>query len=237
MRKKKRVMIALAVILGAGFIFLAGRPLARAYQRGQTDAGAALAGALMKTTQSDSYRYDLRASFDSGGQTRVISEIEGARAGGRAHIRGEMVRTPVDIYSIDGALYHYDTDAARWFLIEDASETTAAVLISELAPFVYLRYTSLSELGEASFADVDGCDCLILRFKPEPEDAALKEIWRDFQAVAAVDYKKGWIRGLEITATNRNRPDTVLTVKLHLKDFNRPIAIEAPELTAGAPRA
>ena len=64
------------------------------------------------------YRYDLKSGFTVEQREEVISQVQGEKAAGNTHIKGEMVNTPVDIYYIDRTIYNYDSFASKWLVID-----------------------------------------------------------------------------------------------------------------------
>jgi hypothetical protein len=228
----------LAGVIGAGIlagVFFVGRPLWLEHRRGQVDPETVLAQSLQAMNQAASYRYTLQSAFTLSGQKRSVSDISGEYAEGRVHIQGNMVNTPVNIYCVDGVLYHYDAQAEKWILIENGFEETASLLISELDPLSYLHYQSLPEIAAVGFIESEGRDCLQLGFEPDMTQPALQDMWQDFQSVILIDYDDCIVTQLELTALNRNNPDTVLSIRLNFADIDHPLTINPPDITGRTP--
>lgn len=175
-----------------------------------------------------SYRFHLESGFTVEQREEVISKVDGEKADGNTHIKGEMVNTPVDIYYIDRTIYNYDSLAKRWLIIESETNNSEELLVSELNPLSNFRLKALGEVEKIGFEKVDGADCLVVRCQPAVESQLLESMWKEFDYQFWIDYRQNLIRKATLTAKNQQNEQTSLKLTVHFDDFDKKIIIMPP---------
>ncbi|MGE5372085.1 MAG: hypothetical protein ACM3QZ_08870 [Solirubrobacterales bacterium] len=217
------ISLALAVWLAPGYY--------QQYQESRIDAGSLLDQALTRTAAASSFRYQLESILQVDGRKEVISRVSGEKnQQGSIHIKGEMVKTPVDIYHFNRTVYNWDSFSKRWLVIKDAESNSAKVLISELDPLSNFNFKQINDLKKDRWEAIDGERCLVLRCKPSVENELMEILWKDFRYEIWVDVRDQRIRKANLTAVSRNNPDTFLQMMVGFDDFGQPIKIEEPKI-------
>ncbi len=174
------------------------------------------------------YRFNLKSGFIVEQREEVISQVEGEKAEGNTHIKGEMVNTPVDIYYIDRTIYNYDSFANKWLVIDSDTSNCEELLISELSPLSNFRLKSLGEVQKIGFEKVDGTECLVVSCQPTVESQLLESMWKEFDYQFWVDYHNNLIKRATLTAKNQQNDNTSLQLNVNFYDFDQKIEIKPP---------
>ncbi len=141
-----------------------------------------------------------------------------------------MVKTPVDIYHFDQAIYNWDSFSERWLVIKDAQTDSTKVLISELDPLSNFNFKNIGEIKESGWENVDGRKCLIINCKPSVENELMEILWRSFDYNIYIDVKEKLVRKATLSATSKNNANTFLNMTVSFKDFNEKITIDKPNV-------
>jgi len=174
------------------------------------------------------YRYDLKSGFTVEQREEVISQVQGEKAAGNTHIKGEMVNTPVDIYYIDRTIYNYDSFASKWLVIDSDTNNCEELLISELNPLSNFRLKSLGEVQKIGFEKVDGTDCLVVSCQPTVESQLLESMWKEYDYQFWLDYRNNLIKKATLKAKNQQNENTTLHLQVQFYDFDEKIEIKPP---------
>jgi len=174
------------------------------------------------------YRFNLKSGFMVEQREEVISQVQGEKAEGNTHIKGEMVNTPVDIYYINRTIYNYDSFTNKWLVIDSDTNNCEELLISELNPLSNFRLKSLGEVQKIGFEEVDGTECLVVSCQPMVESQLLESMWKEFDYQFWVDYHNKLIKKATLKAKNQQNENTTLQLQVHFSDFNEKIEIKPP---------
>lgn len=220
------ICIALALILA-----VSAQKISYYYEKVTLKPDIELQQSLQKTMACKSFKYRLQSGFTVNDRGEVISKIEGDKEHENTHIKGEMVNTAVDIYYIDGTIYNYDSLADKWLVIESGTSNSEELLISELNPLSHLKFTNINKVEKLKFEKAGGTECLVVKCQPSVENQLLESLWKNFEYLLWIDYKKDRINKAVLTATNKRNANTKLEIKLELYDFDKSIKIKAPDRT------
>jgi len=201
------------------------------YQQSRIDPGELLTEALDRTAAARSFRYNLESTLLVEGRREEISKIQGEKSTeGYIHIKGEMVKTPVDIYHIDKAIYNWDSFSERWTVIQDDQTNTTKVLISELDPLSNFNFKNIGEIKKKGWETIDGRKCMVVNCKPSVENELMEILWRSFDYNIYIDVKEKVVRKATLSATSKNNADTYLNMTVSFMDFNEKISIAKPKI-------
>ncbi len=169
MTKKKWLIIAIA--LAVIIISLLAAWLVFHSEEVGINAEDLLNQGLKNTAAAQSFRYNLDSSLIVEGRREVISKVAGEKSPeGNIHIKGEMVKTPVDIYHFNQAIYQFDSFSKRWLVIKDAQCNSTKVLMTELDPLSNFNFKNIGEIQKTSTETVDGSRCAVICCKPSVEN-------------------------------------------------------------------
>lgn len=229
--KKMGIIIGAIAVLVMG-TFIALPRITDIYEKSRLQPDLELSAAVERMMNLSSCNFEIVSSFSLEGRTQVISSVQGEKEGQNVHIKGEMVKTPVDIYYIDGTIYNYDATASKWMVIESGTTSTAELLISELKPLNYLMYADIQNIQKIGFENIDGDNCLQLQFNSVMKNDLLNKMWKDFNCSLWIDYRHDVIKKLELSALNKNNNQTTLLINMSFKNIDKKFTIEPPDLAA-----
>ncbi|ADI01372.1 hypothetical protein [Syntrophothermus lipocalidus] len=186
---------------------------------------------LQNMAAAKSFRYKLESTLTIDDRREVVSRIQGEKDdSGSTHIKGEMVKTPIDIYHIKDTTYNWDSSSKKWLVIKDAEADTRDVLIAELDPLSNLNFKSISQVEKLGFEKVGGTRCFIISCRPSIENELMEVALKDFRYKLWVDYRQKYIRRATLSAVSKNNPNARLTMKVEFFDFNQDIRVQKSEL-------
>ncbi len=218
-------LVAVTIIGGLSYWFV------NYYQQNKVDPQELLTQSLEKTAAAKSFRYSLESVLVVEGRREEISKVQGEKSlEGNIHIKGEMVKTPVDIYHFDEAIYNWDSFSKRWLVIKDTQTNTTKVLISELDPLSNFNFKNIGEIKTLGWETIDGNKCMVVNCKPGLENEMMEILWQAFDYNIFIDVKDQLIRKATLSAISKNNSDTHLDLNVTFKDFNQKIAVEKPEI-------
>lgn len=220
--------VLLAVLVAGGGISYW---LFTGYQEYRIDPQQLLTEALERTAAAKSFRYSLESSLLVEGRTEEISRVEGEKSPeGHIHIQGEMVKTPINIYHFDQAIYNWDSFSKRWLVIKDDETDHSKLLISELDPLSNFNFKSIGEIKRIGTETVDGNRCVVVNCKPSLENELMEILWQAFDYHIFIDAKDKLVRKATLSATSKNNAETFLNLTVSFTDFGQKIAIEKPQV-------
>ena len=229
--KRRVVFLSIIILLLAGGLLSADK-LHKMYIKSQLEPEIELQEAIKNMQALKSYRYDIKSGFTIEQREEVISEVSGEKDAGKTHIKGEMVKTEIDIYYLDRTIYNYDSLSDKWLVIESSTSGPEELLISELNPLSNFTFKQIDTVEKVGFEEVDGVDCLVIEHQSEIESKLLETLWKSFEYKMWIDYQDRMVRKAVLTAANKQSPSTVLKIEAKFYDFNKEIPIEPPDTTA-----
>ena len=172
---KRRVVLSIIILLLAGGLLSADK-LHKMYIKSQLEPEVELQEAIKNMQALKSYRYDIKSGFTIEQREEVISEVSGEKDAGKTHIKGEMVKTEIDIYYLDRTIYNYDSLSDKWLVIESSTSGPEELLISELNPLSNFIFKQIDTVEKVGFEEVDGVDCLLIEHQSEIESKLLETL-------------------------------------------------------------
>jgi len=227
--KKRWIIFSIIFLMLAG-IWMSAEKIHEIYVKSQLEPLTELKESANNMLALKSYRYELKSGFTVEQREEVISNVSGEKEAGKTHIKGEMVKTPIDIYHIKDTTYNWDSSSKKWLVIKDAEADTRDVLIAELDPLSNLNFKSISQVEKLGFEKVGGTRCFIISCRPSIENELMEVALKDFRYKLWVDYRQKYIRRATLSAVSKNNPNARLTMKVEFFDFNQDIRVQKPEL-------
>lgn len=228
MNKKSKWLYSIIVLLLVGLGLTTW--LVTRQQPVRVDPNLLLKATLSHMNQVESYRYELRSELKVADRREVISSISGERApGGAVHIKGEMVKSPVDIYYIDNVSYNYDPYSKRYLVVEDAASNVGRVLVTELSPLSNLSFKPVNDVQLLGFEKVNGQRCAVLACNPSLENQLMEVYWDNFHYRLWCDPQRNVLYKADLSAVSKHNPNTLLNMEVRFSDIGKPITIKKPQ--------
>jgi len=226
--KKRRWLYSIIILLLVGLGLITW--LVNRQQQIRVDPNLLLKATLSQMNQVESFRYELRSELKVADRREVISSISGERApGGGVHIKGEMVKSPVDIYYINNVSYNYDPYSKRWLVVEDAASNVGRVLVTELSPLSNFSFKQVNDVKLLGFEKVNGRRCAVLACDPSLENQLMEVYWDNFHYRLWCEPQLNILHKAELSAVSKHNPNTMLNLEVRFSDIGKPITIKKPE--------
>lgn len=182
---------------------------------------------LKQTAVAKSYRFSAKAVMHVGGKERMLSNVLGEKEGNKFHISGEMVKTPVDAYLMQGKLY-VKNPWGKWIVLDETDQEQAQLYISELNPLGLLNIKDVAKLTDVRAEMVNDEQLYRFTIKPDIEHPVLEMMWTDFTATVWVEPKSQKLRLARIVAASKSKADDRLSVNIKLWDYERAFGLQPP---------
>lgn len=232
--KKYWIWAGVLLALFAALLVLAPKAKTR-YEQAHIQPEAVFSASMERMATLNSFGYAIHSTFRVQDREEVMSDITGERKGGNVHIRGEMVKSPIDIFYLDGIIYNYDEIAQKWMVIESDTGSAAELYINELNPLIYLDFRENGMDSAYEFGELDGKNCLIAKGKPMMRSELLDSIWQDFACTLWMDYEENLVYQVHLTAVNRNNPASTLDITASFDRFDEEMELTPPDITKKKP--
>lgn len=194
----------------------------------KVEPGPLLEETMRKAQQAKSYRYRMAAELDLGGKKRNWVRVEGERAQGCYHFRGETLGTPVEIYQIETRSYTRDPVTGKWTVIDGIDLSQQQLYLAEIDPLSNFKFKTGETPRLLGKDKVGGRKCWVLEIKPEVESKYLELWWDDFTYSFWIDRRSHVLVKAEAKARSKNSSDTKLTMTVEFQDFNKRVKIDPP---------
>lgn len=192
------------------------------------EPGPLLKETLGKAYQAKSYRYTLKSDLDIGGKKKTWIRVDGERAPECYHFQGKTLGTPVEIYQIGMRSYTKDPVSGKWTILDGVDLSRQQLYMAEIDPLNSFRFKNTGEPRLVGKEKVGRRKCVVLEIKPEVESKYLEIWWRDFTYRFWIDRRKQLLVKAEATAVSTQSSNTVLTMTVEFRDFNKRIKITPP---------
>lgn len=188
--------------------------------------------ALQNTLASTSYRYSVEVKQE--GQ-EVISSIQGERVEpDRVRIKGSMLKSKsIEFIQLDNTTYMKDPWSDCWITLEENKLAQSELFITEFNPLALFNFKDVPEIKNGGRDRVDGVKTVVLELKPVVQNPYLELKYVDYDYKVWIDPDQKLIRkaGMEAKLPGGK---TGMVVNMKFWDYNQPIFIEKPQLTAGS---
>jgi hypothetical protein len=220
MRRAKWPVIFLLIAAGVVFYY---------FMFIKIEPGPLLEEALDKAYQAKNYRYTLKSDLNIGGNKKTWIRVQGERAPECYHFQGKTLGTPVEIYQIGMRSYTKDPVSGKWTILDGVDLSKQQLYMAEIDPLNSFRFKKIGEPPRLVGKEKLGwTKCVILEIKPEVESKYLEIWWQDFTYRFWIDRRKHILVKAEATAVSTQSTDTVLTMTVDFRDFNKKIKIAPP---------
>lgn len=188
-----------------------------------------LAQALTNTLEAKSYRYQTKSTFVLNGEEKIFSDLVGEKSDETAfHVKGTMLKTPIDLYQIKDTTYRLDSLTNKWIIMENNSLLKESLLMTELNPlsnFYFKDIISASYLGKEK---INRRNTYKLECIPVIENRWLDSYFKDLKYTLWVDKKDKLLKKAMVTANSKENKSGTITIEVELYDYHETIEIKPP---------
>ncbi|SHK29628.1 hypothetical protein [Desulforamulus aeronauticus] len=193
----------------------------------RVDEAKTLEEALDKTFASQSFRFVVESKLV--GENEFYSKVEGERVlPDKVHIKGTVLKTPVEFTQIDNNTYMKDPFSGKWLTLKDMKMSQTELFVSELNPLANFNFKDIPEQSLVGEERLDGTKCLVYELKPNVENVFLEDQFDDFYYKVWVDKNELTIRQATIRANKVGSDPGGLEILIKLWDYNGVLKIDVP---------
>lgn len=213
------IAVALIALLFIVSIFISGKS--------QVNTQKNLETALDNTFASRSFRFKVESKLV--GENEFYSKVEGERVmPDKVHIKGTVLKTPVEFTQIHDNTYMKDPFSGRWMSLKGNQLSKSELFITELNPLANFNFKDIPEIKLVGEERVDGYKCLVYELSPNLENIFLEDQFDRFSYTIWVDKRGPLIRQARIKASKVDGNTSGLEIFIKLWDFNRNLNITIP---------
>ncbi|MEW5762540.1 MAG: hypothetical protein AB1776_05005 [Bacillota bacterium] len=187
--------------------------------------------ALKNTRASKSYRYriDTRLPAAGTGKDDYLSRFTGEFvAPDRAHVKGTLVKTPMEFVQVGENAYVKDFLTGKWFTLQGNRLLQSELFVTEVNPIAVFNFKDIPEMRYLGRKKVGGKKYEALEIKPIVHNPYLETQFGDFTYLIYVDPKEARLGRAEIEAYSKSDRKQKLEVTIEFWDYDKPIRIEPP---------
>lgn len=194
------------------------------------DPGQLIMDAMENAAKARGYRYAVSAEFTIEGKKRAWIQVNGERSrDNRAHFKGEILGTPVEVYQIGMRSYTWDPVADKWIIIDGVDMDRQQLYMVELDPLSSFRFEGIENARLLHTERVGRKRCWVIEVRPQkPQSEVFDMYWKNIAYRFWVDRGRVLHKAVA-TAENKNSPGTLLTLAVEFRDFNKRIDINPPQ--------
>ncbi|MGB9792443.1 MAG: hypothetical protein ACPLTR_07705 [Thermacetogeniaceae bacterium] len=226
MEKRKIALVALVCIA----LLAVGSGVCYYFSVLSVDPEKAIVEAMESAARARGYRYTVMAEFTIEGKKRDWIQVSGERSrDNKAHFKGKILGTPVEVYQIGMRSYTLDPVANKWIIIDGVDLDRQQLYMAELDPLSSFRFKGIENARLLRTERVGGKRCWVIEVRPlKAQSKVLDMYWKDITYRFWVDRGRV-LRKAVATAKNKNSPGTLLTLIVEFRDFNKRIDINPPQ--------
>ncbi|MHB8127278.1 MAG: LolA-like protein [Desulfitobacteriaceae bacterium] len=218
-KRRLLLLIVVGIMLIGGFV---GRQL------WQPSPNELVTSGLERINGAVSFRYSVTQHQWVDGKDRILTQIQGEKAGGNTRIFGQLVGSEVEMILIGDALYNRDPFTKSWVRFSSAP-AAQEVFLAELNPLSSLQFKELGEVVLSGQQKLDGEKVWVCNFKPSIQNQIMEEFWSDFTYTLFISKSQKTIVKAIIQATNKEKMEP-MSMTLQFKDIGKKISILTPNI-------
>ncbi|HAG06840.1 MAG: Uncharacterized protein XD69_0582 [Clostridia bacterium 62_21] len=187
--------------------------------------------ALKNTRASKSYRYRIDTRLPAAGTRKddYLSRFTGEFvAPDRAHVKGSLVKTPMEFIQVGENAYVKDFLTGKWFVLQGNRLMQSELFVTEVNPTAVFNFKDVPQMRYLGRKKVDGKKYEALEVKPLVHNPYLETQFTDFTYLLYIDPKETRLGRAEIEAYAKSDRKQKLEVTIEFWDYNKPIKIEPP---------
>jgi hypothetical protein len=221
--KKKGFYLGLIIILA--LIILVTGIIQKQIQSLDPDLAAK---AMEASFSADTYRFSGRSVLYINDEERVFSAIQGEKSGNARHIKGSILGSEINIFSVDDVFYQQNPLDGVWQKITDKTLADAVLLWAELDPENNFDFAALGDAVDLGFEEIDGQKARCLELYPTMNDAWIERYFQDIVCRLWIYGRKPYLVKAYLEGTSKENPAAKLVIENYFSDYGKNIVIEAP---------
>ena len=184
--------------------------------------------AVYNTGQSQNFHWHIVTEIEFKGVHNILSDIDGDKNEDAFRIKGNFLKTPLEIIKIENMTYRMDSITKQWLVIKNKDTATEEVLTTELNPLAALNFAAINDFNTEGIKIQDKSETFKIELVPQVASPYLTKYWQEFQYTLLVDKDKKYLQGYQLTAKSKNDPTGIIQMKVDFSGFEKKISITPP---------
>ena len=191
--------------------------------------GDALAQAISKTRDAKNFRYRVETRTKINNKNNTFSQVEGEKfRPDNLHIKGQVMKTPIEIFQINEKIYSKDNYGGNWVNIDINELNQDGNFINELNPLEDLVFRDLGEVNYKGVAKVRDAKLWEYELRPIIDNQYMEALYSDFVYNIWVHPGKEIISKVVIKAKGKEDENDEFMVTIEFLDYNKVKPINPP---------
>lgn len=218
-----RLVLVAAVVLGLSLLSV------NYYRQTRIEPTQLVEESRTNSLSMQTYRYFAEARLQLEGRERILSRVEGEKAGENYHIKGVMLEQPVEVYVIDRITYLQDTITQKWMVTPGNDFFPQDMLMTELNPMSSFSFTNVGSVEYVGREKVRDRKNYVLTLQGDNENEFLKLYWKDFNYRLWIDQKTHRLTKAVVNAVHRSNAKDTLQLSVEFYDYDQRIKLKPPK--------
>lgn len=172
-------------------------------------------------SQLRSYEFQNRAWLEVEGKKQTLSDLKGIKVGQDVHIKGQLLKTPLDYYQVKDKIYLKDP-YGRWKEMPPpraGSQDLIEVLLVSWGLFNWQQ--GLQATDQVKVTELDGVKCYQITTSPVISNPYLNQAFGQFQGIVWLDQKEGKLYRVGLSGTHKKNPGVKIYINLDFRRHNQ----------------
>ena len=183
---------------------------------------------VYNTQQAQNYRWHIVSEIEFKGVHNVLSDVYGDKNKDTFRIRGNFLKTPLEIIQIENMTYRLDSITKQWLVLRNDNLVAEEVLTTELNPVAALNFAAIKNFTTTGVASEGSSKTFRIELMPDVASRYLIKFWEDFHYTLLVGKDKQYLQGYELSARSKKDPTGKVIMKVYFSDFEKVKAINPP---------
>lgn len=185
-----------------------------------------LRNTVESTLASKSFRYRVEYRMVNNKKVESISKVEGERVSpDKAHIKGTLLKTPVEIVQIKDTTYMKDPFSGKWQTLHIEKPE---LLLVELDPLANFNFKNVSDIKYKGEERIEGDRLMVLEIQSGSTDSQMMRKPTSYFYKLWIDPSDYYLRHAIVEGKEVETGKTKVVITLKMWDYNTDISIKPP---------
>lgn len=203
------------------------------YMVGLRDPGRppneALEKAISKTSDARNFSYKVATKTYINGKSNTFSRVVGDKfRPDNLHIKGEVMKSPIDIYQINEKIYAKDNFGGKWVTVDINEINQDGNFMNELNPLENLSFKELGDYNYRGLVKSEQGKLWSYELRPTIDNPYMEALWTDFTYIIQVRPGDDKVGQVEIRAKGKENEKDEIIVTIEFFDYNKVKPVNPP---------
>ena len=208
-------------LLGSGFVFLLILALYFffSYVPSRPPDGV-LEKAISRTSDAKNFKYNVATTTIINGKKNTFSQVAGEKfRPDNLHIKGEVMKSQIDIYQINEKIYAKDNLGGKWVSIDINELNQDGNFMNELNPLENISFKQLGEVNYKGVIKAKTGKYWEFELRPIVDNQYMEALWTDFVYTIWVHPGEEKLSKVQIKAKGKENENDEIIVNIEFLDY------------------